>query len=186
MDMRLNSRLRAICAGGFVLLSFVRIDAAAQSHPPEYPPTSDADPSVRHELEVPMPTHLSVQRTANRLSIAFDPAAQRKVKITVGRKMTLGVKYELRVYAKGDARPVDSGGVGYAGFNEPDVPSDLGFLNGVTFLTRAHDGIPAPGKRYVIEEDVSLFETDVPPQHMWNPNTRRYRLLWEEKLTIER
>ena len=154
--------------------------------PPSYPPAADADPSVRHEVVVPVPTRLSVERTSDRLSVGFDPASPRNVTITVGKKMTIGVKYEMRVFTQGDARPIDAAGVGYSSIPEPVVPSDLGFLNGKAFLNKAQGGIPAPGKRYIIEEDVSIFETDVPAQHLWSPESNRYRVLWAETLkTVE-
>jgi hypothetical protein len=108
------------------------------------------------------------------------------VKITVGKKMTIGVKYEVRVFTQGDARPTDAASIGYASIREPVVPSDLGFLSGKTFLNKAQGGIPAAGKSYVIEEDVSIFETDVPAQHLWSPASGRYRILWAETLkTVE-
>jgi hypothetical protein len=129
-----------------------------------------------------MPTRLSVERTLDRISVGFDLASPRNVKITVGKKMTIGVKYEMRVYARGDARPLNAGGVGYASVNEPVSASVRGLLNGREFLNTGQGGIPAPGKRYYIEEDVSIFETDVPAQHMWMPNSKRYRVLWAKRL----
>jgi hypothetical protein len=54
---------------------------------PQYSRTADADPSIRHEVVVPMPNRLSVERNSDRLSVGFDLASPRKVKITVGRKM---------------------------------------------------------------------------------------------------
>jgi hypothetical protein len=36
--------------------------------------------------------------------------------------MSIGVKYEMRVYAKGDARPRNPGGIGYASIKEPVTP----------------------------------------------------------------
>src|ERR1700683_2430986 len=90
------------CVAGSVLLAFGQTDrttsakAPAQDpaflHPPFYPPTADADPSVRHEVVVPMPTRLSVERTSDRISVGFDLASPLNVKITVGKKMTIGVK----------------------------------------------------------------------------------------------
>jgi hypothetical protein len=129
-----------------------------------------------------MPTRLSVERTPDRLSVGFDTESPRIVKLTVGRNMTPGVKYEMRVFARGGARPVDPGAVGYAGIREPVGPSDLSFLSGRAFLNSTQGGIPAAGKRYIIEVDVSIFETNVPAQHFWSPVSRRYRVLWAETL----
>lgn len=83
------------------------ICAVAQVTPPfpEYPPTPDADAAIRHRVEVSMPRRLNVQRTSGSLSVSYDLASRRKVKITVGEKMTLGVKDEFRVYPKGEVRP---------------------------------------------------------------------------------
>ena len=192
------------CVGGFVLLAFMQnyqsllaraqtpawnvalLDSATALHPPGYSPTVDADPSVRHEILVPIPTRLSVERKSDRLSVGFDLASPRKVKITVGKEMSIGVKYEMRVYTKGDARPQNPGSIGYTSIKEPATPSEPGFLNGRAFLKSADGGIPAPGKRYVVEEDVSIFETDVPAQHMWSPESGRYRVVWAEKLKTVR
>jgi uncharacterized protein (DUF2345 family) len=68
-----------------------------------------------------MPARLSIERTPGRISVGFDLASPRNVKITVGKKMTIGVKYEMRVYATGDARPVNAGSVGYAASASPLV-----------------------------------------------------------------
>jgi len=173
----------AICAAGSILF-------AAQTVPlfPEYPPAPDADPSLRHAVVVPMPTRLSVERESDRLSVGFDLASARKINITVGKKMSIGVKYEMRVYATGDPRPQSPGRVGYAGISEPIATSEPGFLNGKTFLNSVdRGGIPAPGKRYVVEVDVNIFETDIPAQHMWSPEgSKNYKVLWEKKLSTVR
>jgi hypothetical protein len=183
----MNARLHrfcalALCAGGFVLFT----DAQIVPEFPVYPATSDADPSIRHEVVIPMPTRLSVERESNRLSVGFDLSSPRRVKITVGKKMSIGVKYEMRVYAKSEARPQEPSGIGYAEIKEPVTLSEAGFLNGRAFLNRAECGIPAPGKRYVIEEDVAIYETDIPAQHLRFPESGRYRVLWAEKLKTVR
>jgi hypothetical protein len=180
------------CVAGCVLLAFGQTDATTSAtapaqdptfrHPPFYPPTADADPAVRHEVVVPMPTRLSIERTSDRISVGFELASPRNVRINVGKKMTIGVKYEMRVYATNDARPVNAGGVGYASINEPVSASVRGLLNGRQFLNTGQGGVPAPGTRYNIEGDVSIFETDVPAQHMWMPESKRYRVLWETAL----
>lgn len=33
----------------------------------------------------------------------------------------------------------------------------------------------------MVEEDISIFETDIPPQHMWMPTSNSYKVLWENK-----
>ena len=60
-------------------------------------------------------------------------------------------------------------------------------LNSIDEATPAvpltQDWIAEPGKRSVVEHDLSLFETDVPPEHMWSPaSSGKYRVLWEKRL----
>ena len=138
-----------------------------------------------------MPTRLSVQRTADRISISYDPASLRKMNITVGKNMTIGTKDELRVYPKGAARPEQNRTTLEGGMEEKAAGaitwSNSRLRNSAQTFISLTDGIPAAGKRYIIEHDLILFETDVPVQHMWSPaSSRNYRILWEKKLTAER
>ncbi len=193
MNARLNFCVLAGYVGGLMVFAFGHVDGASFSvfqeetsarSPgfPVYAPIADANPSIRHTVQIPMPTRLSVQRSVNSLSVSFDPASLRNVKIAAGQKMSLGLRYALRVYAKGDTRPVDAG-VGYASINEAIPSASLGFLKSVQILNHVQGGIPTPGKLYTIEEDLSLFETDVPPQHMWSPHAdKTYRVLWKKTL----
>jgi len=87
----------------------------------------------------------------------------------------------LRVYVNGDTRPLEARSLSEGSINErePGIP----LLKTAEFLSSVQDGIPAPRKLYIIERDITLFETDIPPQHMWNPEgSRRYRVLWEKTL----
>jgi hypothetical protein len=176
----------AICAAGSILF------AGAQVVPlfPEYPPTPDTDPGTRHQVEVSMPTRLSVQRAAGRLSVSYDLASLRNVKITVGNKMTIGMRDELRVYLRGEARPLRCRNILEGSINEnaPTIPlSDPNLLKSTETLTSVQDGIPAAGKRYTVEHDIILFETDVPAQHMWSPESSgNYRVLLEKRLNAVR
>jgi hypothetical protein len=134
-------------------------------------------------VELPMPTRLSVQRTADSLSISYDLASLRKIRITPGESMSIGMKSELWVYIKGGQRPVRPGSIGYASIQE----SATALWKSTTILHSVPDGIPLPGKNYIVAEDISLFETDIPPQHMWSPEGgRKYRVLWETKLKTDR
>jgi hypothetical protein len=107
----------------------------------------------------------------------------------VGKKMTIGMKDDFRIYVEGHARP-PGGILSLSGMKEQDPPivlSDPNFLNSRETLTSVHDGIPAAGKRYVVEHDIILFETDLPAQHFWGPEGGKlYKVLWEEKLSAVR
>jgi len=92
----------------------------------------------------------------------------------VGSKMVTGVQSELYVYAEGDARPSQARRIVLSG--------DLDLCLGTGVLNLKQDGVPLPGKSYVVEMDLSVFETDVPPQHMWSPYSKNYRILWKGTL----
>jgi hypothetical protein len=89
------------------------------------------------------------------------------------------------VYLKGDARPSQYRKLFLGSMNEK--LSDPNLLNSTEMLNSVPDGIPAGGKRYVIEHELILFETDVPAQHMWSPGSgKNYKVLWEERLHAEK
>jgi hypothetical protein len=171
----------AICVGGLVVF------AGAQTHPlfPVYPPTPDADPGLQHPVEVTVPARLSVRRTDGSLSVTYDPASLRNVTIMVGKKMTIGRKDSFRVYVEGGSRP-PGGSLSLSEMKEQDIPTpirDPNFLNSMETLTLVRDGIPVQGKRYVVEHEIVLFETDLPAQHFWSPEGgKKYRVLWDETL----
>jgi hypothetical protein len=168
------------CSLGLVLLLIAPIDGSGLSQTAR---AQTAGFSVRHEVEVPMPTRLRVQRTESRISISYDLASLRKVKVIVDAGKFIGIKDEMRAYAKSDVRPRSAGRVSYTSIEDQPTSS---FLRSETFLNKVPDGIPTPGMSYVIERDISLFETDVPPQHMWDGIIGdRYRVLWERTLNAE-
>jgi hypothetical protein len=102
----------------------------------------------------------------------------------------LVIEDELRVYVRGDPRPLQARSVSEGSISEKEsaIPfSNANILKSTEVLSRVQDGIPAPGTRYVIEHDISLFEADIPPQHMWSPeSSRNFRVLWERKLNTVR
>jgi hypothetical protein len=139
---------------------------------PVLPRIADADPSVVHEVTTQIPTKLRVSRTSDTLSIAFDSNSSQAVKLMVGKNMITGVETALRVYPERTNRPSQSRGMGFS--------SSLDFGSGTVFLNASQDGMPLPGKSYTIEESLTVFETDVPEQHMWSPkNSPNYRVLWQ-------
>jgi len=45
-------------------------------------------------------------------------------------------------------------------------------------LNRNLDKIPRPGEKYLVEIYFEIFETDIPAQHMWSPQSGKYKVLW--------
>jgi hypothetical protein len=141
---------------------------------PVLPPVQDADPSIRREKGFRLPTRLLVRRTDNRISVGVDPDSLQPVNLKVGAKMVTGFHHELSVYRKG--KLVLSGYAGLQGGGP--TCSSLGTL----FLQRSIDKIPQPGEKYTVKVQLSVFETDIPAQHMWSPESGKYRVLWTRTL----
>jgi len=139
-----------------------------------------------HTIELRMPTRLDVRRTESQLSDSFHLASLRKVRIAVNGDAFLGLKDEIRVYRLGGPRPQSAGSLSYTSIDERTVPSESGYLSGAQSWDRLRDGIPAPGERYTVEHVLTVFETDVPPQHFWNAAIgNRYTVLWQRKLQAD-
>jgi len=141
---------------------------------PESPPIPDVDPSIRHELVVRVPTRLTIEHGTNMhgtnmVWIMGDRHSLEATNIMVGSKTVTGVQSQLFVYPEGDARP--PGRVGLSG--PLDFKSGSAIVNPKQVLT------PAPAKGYMVEMDLAIFETDIPPQHMWSPYSKNYKILWK-------
>lgn len=133
---------------------------------PVIPPIADADPSVREPVSVKVPTELVAERRGDSVTVRFVDLEEWTV--TVGRSMATGVRTEERIHHQGGSFRLGGGLSGGFGLDS----------DGMT-LTCGHHGIPAAGEEFVVEKTITLFETDVPPQHMWQPSGgRHYRVLW--------
>src|SRR5205823_5250103 len=72
---------------------------------PEPPPIADANPAVREEREVLVPTAFAVKRTADEMTVGEDNETLTPLKLMVGAKMVLGMYTNLYVYESGTERP---------------------------------------------------------------------------------
>ena len=138
---------------------------------PVLPPIPTADPSIRTDREFRLPASLKVKRTDQQMSFSFEVVGP--VKVKVGKDMVTGLKQELRVYRAG--KVVVSG---YSSLKSgPGDTSSIGVA-----LNRSIDKVPQPGEKYTVEVQLTLFESDIPPQHFWSPERGKYRILWTKTL----
>jgi hypothetical protein len=138
---------------------------------PVLPPIATADPSIRSEREFRLPAGLQVKRTDEQMSLELDNV--RLVKVKVGKDMATGLKQDLRVYREG--KLVVSG---YSSLESgPAANPSIGIV-----LNRKIDKIPQAGEKYTVEIVLTLFETDIPPQHLWSPESGKYSVLWTKTL----
>jgi hypothetical protein len=141
---------------------------------PNLPPIADADPLVRHKVVLCLPHKLRLTRADTTLAIKFDMASLQKVSVTAGKNMVMGIKDEMRVYPVGSLRPERAGDI--------DLSSNFDFCTtgrgSTQNLNRNEGAIPERGKKYVVEVQVTVFETDIPGQHFWQPQgSPKYRKL---------
>jgi hypothetical protein len=166
----------AMCRSGIALLTF---GVAACDSPPAAQAAAVAPmpPEVGHGA-VLVPTGLVVERTATTLSVGIDGRARAPAPIALDPRMTAGVEAKEFVYPLGATRPA---------LGRLNLSSSTSFDIGTSIWNASQDGIPVPGTRYVVEMEITLFETDVAPQHMWDPHAGRYRALWTQTLrqTVE-
>jgi hypothetical protein len=145
--------------------------AVADRKPELFPviaPVADADPSVRHAVEVRVPTAMEVVRRGDSLKVSF-PNVQ-TTNLMVGYHMVTGIEREDKVYRDGTAQP-----------RGMSLQGGLTLETGTNVLTLGRDGIPGPGQEFTLEHRITLFETDVPAQHMWSPQSgKHYRILWTQ------
>ncbi len=153
-----------------IVVAALAIAGAGCSRPA--PPAGDGAAGPR-EISVRVPAALRIARSLDTISVSFDPAARATTRIVVGAGKVVGIETEWFVYPVGRERP----SAGRHGFQ-----SGTDFDTGTSTWSVVTDGIPAPGTRYVAEVRVAVFETDVPPGHLWDPHAGTYEALWTRTL----
>jgi hypothetical protein len=168
----------------FVLLLGTSTNPASPGIFPNLPPIADADPSVRHKVVVCLADKLRVTRTDRILSIEADMASVQEVPVTAGKNMVMGIKTELPVYAVGSPRPDRAGSIGLSSrLNFCDIEQKARSGIATDIVNRNQGGIPENGKKYIVEKKMTIFETDIPSQHLWQPQgSKKYRELWSGTL----
>jgi hypothetical protein len=142
---------------------------------PILPPITNANPSIRVPLLVHVPTKLKIERASDRLSVEIDKSSLEATNLMVGTNMVTGVENKVYVYREGESRPA-IGGYGLGGID---------FNLGTSIWHIKPDRVPInpmSTQKYVVEMDLTVFETDIPPQHMWDPHGKNYKVLWRRTL----
>lgn len=124
-------------------------------------------------LVVRTPAALSIARGIDSLSVAVDPASLGLIQVATDAGMRIGVEREVFVFPVGQGRP-DAGRRGLAPSADFTASTD-------TWKT-SEDGIPLAGTKYVVEVQLILFETAVPPANEWNPHAGEFKALWSRTI----
>jgi hypothetical protein len=133
---------------------------------PVLPPVADVDPTHRSPVAVRVPTAMRVVRHGDSLTISF-PLLQ-TTNLMIGQNMATGITRDESIYSAGIASRLGM-----------SLQGGLAFEAGTNLLTLSGDAIPQPRQEFVFEYQVTMFETDVPAQHMWSPQSgKHYKVLW--------
>jgi hypothetical protein len=120
-----------------------------------------------------VPAALSVARALDTLSVSIDPSALALTDVTPHAGTFLGIETDTFVFREGHPAPVTERRASLPGAD---------FAVCATSWDTARDGIPAPDTRYVVEMQLVLFETDVPPAAAWDPRAGHFTALWTRTL----
>jgi hypothetical protein len=93
--------------------------------------------------------------------------------VTAHAGTTRGIEAHARVLPRGSEHAVAE---------RSAVAPGTDFAVAASTWSAEKDGVPAPGTRYVVEVELVLFETDVPPSGAWDPRGGRFAALWTRTL----
>jgi hypothetical protein len=138
------------------------------------PAPVERDASVEHALVVHVPGALRVARAIDSLTVEVDPVSCADTVMKVDPGMTIGMETELRAFVIGGSGAVVGSRSGRISGGDCDV--------GASTWNTAQDAIPQSDKKYFVEMNVVLFETDVPPAHHWDPHAGHFKALLTRSL----
>ncbi len=137
-----------------------------------------ANPSIRHPLTVRIPTGLRVIGTDDALTIGW--ASLQETNLTVGTNMVLGSTMERQILRNGvPEKSAESEYEFNEWFGDGSTGTAVDFGSSDTVLHRKDGRALLPASAYSVEYRCVVFETDIPPQHFWQPTGGKYRVLWE-------
>ena len=114
--MRRRGYVLALCLGCIGCVSCSRDDEVPPASQfigfPVLPPIANADPSIRHQEEIQLPTQLRIVRSDDRIAIEVDQDSLEVVTLEVGANMLTGLKHDLLVYRDNELVLSGSWGLG--------------------------------------------------------------------------
>ena len=167
--------LRVLALTATVLAATCARRTPTPSPAPDAPvaPATPAPLAPPRELRVPVPAAITVARGLDTLTVSVNPSSLADTSVSVDPGMTLGIESHASVFPAGGA-PSGEGRHGYA--------SGTDFTSGTDTWNTRTEGLPLSGTKYVAEMTLVLFETDVLPQHHWDPHAGHYKALWTRTL----
>ncbi|HEX3627041.1 MAG TPA: hypothetical protein VH280_16650 [Verrucomicrobiae bacterium] len=141
-------------------------------HFPMLPPSADANPAICHAVQIHVPVQLHATRREDAIVIKTDELMA--TNLAVGSHVFTGTSTVLDIYCNGKRVT----GTDSMSSKLADGGYDDTFRRGLYH-------VPEPGKKYTVIVTLTYFETDEPPQHMWEPREGNYyKVLCEQKFTL--
>jgi hypothetical protein len=135
---------------------------------PVIPPVRGADPSIRYPASVKLPAAMRLERQGEKLTVSF-PSLQ-TTNLTIGRRMVTGTTLEEQVVRNGIVNLRD---------RRRSIQQGVALQSTRHSLALGPDEVPKSGQRLIFECRVTVFETDLPSQHLWSPESGKcYKILW--------
>ena len=137
-----------------------------------FPSITNVNFLITHRISVRVPTKLKIERMTGMLSVSLDTNEFESTNLVVGSNAVAVVLGKLFAWPVGEPRPT----------NWIDGWQDAGldFNLGTVVLSTNLDGLPQPGASYIVEMDLTAFETDARAGHMrmfpWSTN---YNIIWK-------
>ena len=138
------------------------------------PAISQANFSSTHQISMRVPTKLKIRRTSDALFVAIDTNGFESTNLMVGTNVEMVVQNKLFVWPAGEIHPTNWVRMGQSGLN---------FDLGTALLSTNLDGLPKPGTSYIVEMDLTAFETEERGGRSrifpWSTN---YKIIWQRTL----
>jgi hypothetical protein len=131
---------------------------------PVLPPVEQADPNIRHTIDVEVPFSLAAEYNPG--YILLWPQKFESVSLSVGKNMIFGTNVKRYHVLDSTTKILLS----------ELLTSSIDFKN-VQYRMNQTD---LDGKERLIETQITIFETDIPAQHLWSPYSNKYKVLWQK------
>jgi hypothetical protein len=131
----------------------------------------NADTSARIKNTFHVPTKCFMDCNPGEISASIEHKSMESIKLKVGSNMATGAEADLYVYPAGESRPAEP--------SKRIINTEMEYGLAGLCVNTDRDGMPKPGKKYVVEVDFAIFETDIPfNPPAWDPHSKNYKVLW--------
>ncbi len=138
--------------------------------PPDPTPTPKVRPRGQNTISFKIPTKLKLGESNRQATYALADKPLQTITLKVDSTFFSGAEYRVFIYPEGEPRPQAELISGIC----PDVQA----LSGWTGFRSGKNYGRYPGQKTVIEVEIIIFQTDVPPSTVWEPYGKKYKVLW--------